>query len=175
MKIGGKEVMGASEEYLVLPRPTGEDIVIHAVAVMDMDEFNKMCPVPTPKRMLVAGGWKENVDDPGYLEMVLKHGQLNYAYMMLKSLEPSNIEWDTVDMAKPSTWLNWNKDLRNAGLTETEVNRIINCVSTANSLNEAVLEEARASFLRGLAKASAKSSGLDTEPQTTQSGEPAKD
>jgi hypothetical protein len=173
MKIGGKEVKGASEEYLVLPRPTGEDIVFHAVAVDDLDEFALKCPAPTPKRALVAGGWKENFDDPSYLESVMKHSELQYAYMVLKSLEPSNIEWDTVEMEKPSTWLNWEKDLKDAGLTQTEVNRVINCVSTANSLNEAVLEEARESFLRGLAKASEKSSGPVTEPQSTPSGTPA--
>ena len=173
MKIGGVEVRGPSEEVLVLPRPMGEDIVFRAKACMDIDEFDKIVPEPKPTARLEKGGWKENFDDPAYQEAVKKHGQLRFAYMILKTLEPSEIEWSTVKMDQPSTWLSWETELIDAGLSRTEVNRVINCVSAANSLDDAKLEAARESFLRGLAAASDTSTGPSTAPQTTASGEPA--
>lgn len=173
MKVGGVEISGPAEEVLVLPRPTQEDIVFRAVACMDLDDFEKICPQPKPKARLEKGGWKEHVDDPDYQEALRKQAQIRFAYMVLKSLEPSNIEWETVKMDQPSTWLGWDKELKEAGLSQTEVNRVINCVSAANSLDEAKLEAARESFLLGLAAASDTSTGQSTDQQTTSSGEAA--
>lgn len=175
MKINGIEVQGPAEEVLVLPRPTANDLVFRAVAVTDMSGFERLCPDPKPKSRLVAGGWKEWVDDPAYLESIQKHGQLRFAWILLRSLAPSNIEWDTVDGNQPSTWLNWEADLKAAGLSQTEVNHVINCVASANSLNEQKLEAARQNFLRGLAKASEKLSCQSSGQPSTPSGEPASD
>ena len=176
MKINGVEVKGPAEEVLVLPRPTAEDLVFRATAVNDMTEFEQKCPLPKPKAMLVAGGqWKEALDDPAYLEAVKEHGNLRFAWIMLKSLEPSNVEWDTVDLARPTTWPNWESDLKNAGLSVNEVNHVANCVASANALNEQKLEAARANFLAGLAKASENSSSQSSAPQRMPSGEPAND
>jgi hypothetical protein len=174
MKINGVEVKGPAEEILVLPRPTAEDLVFRAIAVTDMSEFETKCPLPKPKAMLVAGGeWKKALDDPSYIQAVTEHGQLRFAWIVLKSLEPSNIEWDTVKKDSPSTWTNWEKDLRNAGLSETEINHVANCVASANALNQQKLDAARENFLRGLAKASENLSSQNSEPATTPSGEPA--
>jgi hypothetical protein len=172
MKINGVEVKGPSEEVLVLPRATGEDIPFIARAILDYDEFEKRVPEPKPKAVLVKGGWKENVDDPAFKEAVEKRDDLRIAWLVLKSLEPSNIEWDTIDMDKPSTWLNWQDELRDAGLNTTEIGRVITCVTTANALNEEKLEAARESFLAGLAKASKEKPGHRTGPDSTQSGTP---
>ncbi|MCI0559256.1 MAG: hypothetical protein MN733_12235 [Nitrososphaera sp.] len=175
MKINGTEVKGPAEEVLVLPRPTAIDLVFRAVAVSNMLEFESRCPDPKPKARLVAGGWKDWVDDPTYLEAIQKHGQLRFAWILLKSLEPSNIEWDTVDPKQPSTWLNWETDLKSAGLSQTEVNHVINCVASANSLNEQKLEAARQNFLHGVRMASEKSSYQNSEQPSTLSGEAASD
>lgn len=175
MKINGVEVKGPSEEVLILPRPTAEDLAFRAVAVTDMSYFESRCPEPKPKAVLVAGGWKQSVDDPAFLQAIKDHGVLRFAWILLESLKPSNIEWDTVEMDKPSTWSNWDIDLKEAGLSQTEVNRVVNCVATANSLNEQKLEAARENFLRGLARASENKSSQSTEPPSTPSGEAASD
>lgn len=52
---------------------------------------------------------------------MLAHGRRRVAYMVVKSLEPSEIEWDTLDPDNPKTWTNYAEDLRNAGLSEEEV------------------------------------------------------
>lgn len=176
MKIGGVEVKGPTEEVLVLPRATSEDLVFRAKAVVDMTEFENRCPLPKPKAKLVAGGeWKKALDDPAYIQAVKDHSEIRFAWILLKSLDPSDIEWDTVNFESPSTWTNWEEDLRNAGLSQTEINRVVNCVATANSLNEQKLEAARANFLAGLAKASEKSFSQNSEQEPTPSGEPAND
>lgn len=171
MKINGVEVRGPAEEVLVLPRPTAEDIVFRAVAVDDMSEFDLRCPMPKPKARLVAGGWQKAVDDPAYIEAISKHDELRFAFVLLKSLEPSNIEWDSVKFDQPSTWLKWDTDLRSAGLSHTEINRVINCVASANSLDEQKLEAARQNFLHGVRMESEKSSCQNSEQPSTPSGE----
>ena len=173
MKIGGVEVT-TSEEVLVLPRAMGDDIVIVAVAA-DMENFEDMYPKPQLPKRIVRGGVEDDVDSPAYVAALESWGNRRFEYLVLKSLEPSKIEWETIDMDKPNTWKNWSKELQEAGFASTECNRIVNCVLTANSLNEAKLRIARERFLRGQGKEAAKSSGQSTEPKSTPSGPPAKD
>ena len=167
MKIAGQEVQGISEEILVLPRLDG-DLVFRAQAVQDYDAFEALCPEPKAKRMLVAGGWKEDTKSPGYKKEMEEFAERRFAYIALKSLEPSEIEWDTVNMDDPSTWANYMEDLKKAGLSATEVNRIVLCVMSANCLDEGKLEKARDAFLRGLEEEKTeKSSGPQDEQPST--------
>jgi len=175
MKIGGVEVNGPTEEILVLPRATADDIIIRCKAVLDMSPFTAMCPEPKAKPILMAGGFKPDDKSPGYLDQCTLHSQKRFAYIALKSLEPSDIEWDTVVMEDPQTWTNWEKELQESGLSSVEVNRIIVCIMQANSLDEEKLAKARESFLLGLEAQPEKSSGPDTERKNTPSGEPAKE
>lgn len=174
MKINGVEVNGPAEEVLVLPRANG-DIVFRAKAVLDMKGFEALVPEPKAPQRLEAGGFKTVHDDVGYVAQVKKREEQRFAYMCIKSLEPSNIEWEKVDLDKPSTWLDWETELREAGFSAVEINRIAVCVMGANALDEDKLKRARDVFLRGQGTPQAKSSGQDTEPQNTPSGEPAKD
>ena len=171
MKIGGVKVEGPAEEVLVLPR-LGDDIIIRCIAVLDMAPFHGMCPPPMMKKMIVAGGVRDNDKDPGYLEQCEQHAQLRFAYIALKSLEPSDIEWSTVKMGEPATWSKWENELREAGISSIEINRIVACIMQANCLDEGKLALARDSFLRGMEESKEKSSGSPIEPQSTQSGTP---
>jgi hypothetical protein len=175
MKIGGVELMGPCEEVLVLPRLNTDDVVIKARAVMDMDAFDVICPVPTPPGVRKKGGFAPNLKDKTYLQQVAQRDEIRFAYMVIKSLEPSEIEWETVDMDRPDTWLKWSDELKEAGISATEVNRVIACVMQANSLDEAKLKEARELFLRGPVLEPSDTCGPDTEPASTPSGEPVKE
>jgi hypothetical protein len=175
MKIGGVELKGPCEEVLVLPRLNTDDIVITAKAVMDMDTFDVLCPLPKPPGMRTKDGFKPNENDKTYQQQLAQRDSLRFAYMTLKSLEPSEIEWERVDMDKPATWEGWTEELKEAGVSATEVNRIIACVMQANSLDEAKLKEAREVFLRGRDQEQSGTCGPDTEPASTPSGEPAKE
>ena len=172
MKISGVEIKGPHEELIILPRGE-QQIPIRARAVLDMETFEKLCPEPKPPGKRTKAGWVPNTDDPGYRTILNNYQSQRLAYMMIKSLEPSNIEWDTVVMDNPGTWTNYLEDLKNAGLSAIEINRVIACVMQANSLDERKLEEARKVFLLGQAQELDESSGQSSEQLNTPSGEPA--
>jgi hypothetical protein len=172
MKIGGVPVNGPHEEILVLPR--GEDqIIIRAKAVLELDAFDVLCPEPKAPGRLTKDGFIPNREDETYQQTLARHNEKRIAYLVLRSLEPSNIEWDTVDINNPKTWTNYVPDFRKAGFSTIEINRIVATVMAANALDEAKLEQARRVFLRGQAQARNESSGQSTEPENTPSGEPA--
>lgn len=148
MKIGGVEVTKC-EELLVLPRPDGNDIPIRAVAVSINDEFDKMVPMPVPPKLQKKGETIADFSDKNFKEAMARRSDQRFAYMIIKSIAPSNIEWQTVDLDKPNTWVKWQEELLAAGLSEVECNRIVNAVMVANSLDEGKIEEARRAFLRG--------------------------
>ena len=175
MKIAGIDpAMLPAEEILVLPR--GEkNIVFRARGLPDMDEFDKLCPEPKPPVRLTKVGKEPDEEDANWRSAMLAHGRRRVAYMVVKSLEPSEIEWDTVDPDNPKTWTNYAADLRRAGFSQVEINRIVGLVWEANCLDEAKLERARQVFARGQQPVSDASSGQNTEPQSTPSGEPASD
>lgn len=172
MKIGGIDPKTLpAETVLVLPR--GEEVIVFkARGLQDMDEFNKLCPEPTPPRKMTKDGLVADVTNSNYKTDMDHYGKRRLAYMVVKSLEPSEIEWDTVDVHVPGTWTNWEQDLKNAGLTTVEANRVIGLVLEANSLDESKLKQARDVFLRGPLVESEKSFGPTTEPANTPSGEP---
>jgi hypothetical protein len=72
-----------------------------------------------------------------------------FDFLMLRSLEPSNIEWSEVDMEKPNTWAKWKDELIESGISDNEIQRIVGAVMIANSLDEDKIKEARDSFLHG--------------------------
>lgn len=166
MKVGGVTVTGPTEEYLVLPRDPAP-IVFRALAIKNMDEFFTLCPEPKTPTKLVKNVWVPDPDAPGYKQMLDSHNNYRLAYMVIKTLEPSQIEWDNVSPDNPSTWSNWEKELKDGGLTQIEIQRVVQLVLDANALNEDKLEKARANFQLGQAQAQNESSGHPTEPVTT--------
>ena len=174
MKIGGRNVSGPNEEVLVLPRLEG-DIVIKARAVADMSTFEKLVPEPKAPGILTKDGWIPQPEDETYKASITRYNEQRFAYMAIYSLAPSNIEWEEVSLENPKTWTKWSDELKAAGLSSVEVNRIVVCIMQANSLDEGKLKAARELFLRGLEAERKSSSGLQTAPQNSQSGEPASD
>lgn len=173
MKIGGVDPKTLSTEVvLVLPR--GDDsIVFRAVGLKDMAEFDALCPLPKPTGKRTKNGWEPNLEDPTYQQMMQVWGNKRLGYIVTRSLAPSEIEWDTVKLEDPRTWPNWDKDLKDAGLNQTECNRVLALVMEANCLDETKLQKARELFLAGQAPMPPEFSGQPTEPPSTPSGEPA--
>jgi hypothetical protein len=171
MKIGGVTVTAPAEAILVLPREGGP-LVFKARALPSMDEFEAMCPVPQPPGNLTKDGFVPNPNDPSYKQILETHAKQRLGYLVVHTLAPSNIEWDTVQPGNPRTWANWDNDLKNAGLITNERNRVLDLAIEANVLTEAKIKEARESFLRGQALAQLASPGQPSEPDTTPSGQP---
>ena len=110
--------------------------------------------------------------DPSYQVILANWASQRLGYMVVKSLEPSQIEWDTVSADNPQTYRNWSKDLLAGGLSDIECHRVLNLVLEANCLDETKLKQAREVFLAGQ-EPKPTSSGLPTEPASTPSGAPA--
>jgi hypothetical protein len=150
MKIDGRQVK-PNVEILVLPRLEG-DVVIRAKAVTINEDFEKLVPEVVPPGVRTKEGFKKDYKDETYLQMVAKREEKRFAYMVLRSLEPSKIEWDTVDLDKPETWTGWKKEMEDeemGGFAEVETNRIVMTCMAANSLDEAKIKAARDHFLLG--------------------------
>ncbi|MEN6367691.1 MAG: hypothetical protein ABFC88_12845 [Thermoguttaceae bacterium] len=174
MKIAGIDPKTlCNEVILVLPRGEEQKLVFKAKGLKDMDEFNVKCPLPKPPGKQTRDGWVANENDPTYQQVMDQWGKKRLGYIVINSLVPSEIEWDTVKFDDPRTWASWDKDLMNGGLTQVETNRVLGLVLEANALDEAKLAKAREVFLRGQAPLPAESSGPVTEPASSQSGVPA--
>ena len=173
MKIAGIDPKSLSSEVLlVLPRGEGQ-IVFRAKGLPDMSEFEALCPYPKPPGKLTKEGWIPNLTDPTYQQVLGEWAKKRLGYMVLGSLEPSQIEWDTANKADPRTWTKWEDDLKSGGLTQVECNRVLALVLEANALDEAKLQKAREVFLAGQAPMPPEFSGPATEPASTPSGTPA--
>ena len=154
MKIGGVDPRTLPvEEVLVIPRGD-QTVVFHAVGIKEMDEFKKLCPEPEPPGKLTKYGWVPDEEDEGYMSVLAEHLTRRLAYIVVHSL--TQIEWDTVVMDNPSTWANWETDLKNGGMSQMECNRVLTLVLEANCLDEKKLQKAREVFLQGPPKEKAK-------------------
>jgi len=175
MKIGGIDPKTlCNEVVLVLPR--GEDkIVFRARGLKDTDEFEALCPQPKPPGKLTKDGWVANAEDPTYQQILAAWSKKRLGYIVTRSLQPSEIEWDMVKLDDQRTWANWEKDLLDGGLTQIECNRVLALVMEANALDEAKLQKAREVFLAGQGPMPPEFSGQLTALANTPSGKPAQD
>lgn len=147
LKIGKSILNGPKTKLLVLPREEG-DLVFKFVAVTDDTEFDVLCPEPTPPRITKVGeGTVEDTANPKYLEQLAEHNSKRMAWYLLQSIKPSEIEWQTVVMTDHNTWLNWRKELTDAGLSKREQDAVFVAFMDTNTVNEAMVEEARKRFL----------------------------
>lgn len=148
MRIGGIEINEPNQAILVLPRGDNS-VVFKARAILDYDEFHAVCAKPVPPVITVKGGKKADTKNKDYLEALAVYNARLEAWTIIKSLEPSQIEWEKVKLDTPGTWTGWVDELRAAGFTFVEINRIIGVVLEANSLDEEKLKWARESFVLG--------------------------
>jgi hypothetical protein len=148
MRLHGVKIEGANVEEIVIPR--GDDqIVLRAQAVLDNEEFDDLCPRPKPQVLLMKGGKRvEKTDAPAYQQAINTWGEQRVAWLVIKSLEATEgLEWETVKIDDPSTWLNYRSELKASGFSDNEQARILAGVMAANGLNEAKVAEARERFL----------------------------
>lgn len=173
IRIRGKEIAGPMVETIVIPRQDGEDIVFKAQAVLDMGEFDKICPAPKPPIMIKRGvGKVEDTEDKGYKKALEQHGKLRIAYMVIQSLKATEeLEWDKVKENDPGSWLLYEEDLKDSGFSQIERQRIVNGVFTANALSEEKIQEARKRFFDGEQEASQEKTSQTEEQKNTPSGE----
>lgn len=148
IKLNGK-VPGVYEDVVVIPRPTG-NFALCFRAIDDYAEFDQLCHMPKPPAINYPDGTKgENIKDVNYLIAKSQREKKRIDWMFLKSISITpGLEWGRVKLDDPSTWHMAQDELAESGLSVTEVNRVWRTFLEVNSLSEAKLEEARASFLQ---------------------------
>lgn len=150
MKIRGKEFKTRNREVIPFTR-NGEVFAFIAEAVTSYEEFDKLVEFPIAPEIMKPGGVKtRDVDSKQYREAMEKYATLKSHWLMLTSLRATeDLEWETVDYNKPDTWEKFPDELRNAGFTEFEMQRIMEGVWNANGLTTKAIEQARDDFLAG--------------------------
>ncbi len=148
MKVGGIQIAGPKKTTVVLPRSEG-DIPFHFVGVTDGEEFDKMFPEPEPpvEFNVKLQAKIKLYNDPKFLMKQAEWVKAKTAWFFLKSIESSNIEWETVDWSKPETFANWQSDFKKAGFNQAEVNRIYAGFEETNMVTEELMKQARERFL----------------------------
>lgn len=154
MKVNNRVIDKPNEVLLVLPRNDG-DLVFKFQAVTDLDDFEKMCPEPSPPKITKIGrdGPEHitNIHDPAYKASMDEWAGRQTHYQFLKSIAATDgLVWDTVKMDDPGTWQNWRTELKTAGFSIGEMNNIWAYFMKANSLSGAMIEEATKRFLTSL-------------------------
>jgi hypothetical protein len=149
MKIGGRAIdCGPKTIEIFIPRGEFGDIQFKFIGVIDDDEFDKLYPIPEPPRSMKVGvGTVMNVEDPTYKAQLANRGAARQDWFFLKSIAPSNIEWDTVKLEDFSTWGNWREDLKKAGFSVSEISTLYNAFAEANVITDSMIKEARQRFL----------------------------
>ncbi|WP_428304994.1 hypothetical protein [Lacipirellula sp.] len=147
MKIGGKEPKSKSEfEHIVFRRTPIEDSIVFKIqSVKNFEEFHALAPPPQPGKMRTPQGVVDDLEAPGYVEARNRQDLLRGQYVLIKSLEPSEIEWDKVKLEDPSSWQHAHAEL-SAILDDKEHAALIQRIHRANSLTEEMLEAAANDF-----------------------------
>jgi hypothetical protein len=153
MKLRGRKSAGERfKDVIVFPRGNDAPIAFWVLALdEEWDFFNDSCPRPKPQKLTTAEGVKEDEDDLGYKQQLESYFELYSDFMVVHSITilDNEIEWEKVDVQKPSTWKNWRAEMREFGLTRMEMNKLLLKCRDVNSLNEDLMEQARADFIRG--------------------------
>lgn len=176
MKLAGKKLETPNVETIVLPRGSGEPIVLYAQAVMDNEPFTNLCPEPKPPTIIKRGGTKSlNVEDPNYKTAMVVYGRKRFAWLIITSLRlgTPTLEWETVKYDDQNSWLSYERELTESGFSEIEIGRIHRGVMIANALDDEKLEEARNAFLASQQVQDDPSFSPRDELNSTPSGEPA--
>ena len=148
MKIKGKKIEGVNVEIIPIPRGDCDDIIFQARAIQDMEPFEKMCPTPAPPKRKIDGVDVPQLKDKDYVKAMEKRAEQRMAWMVITSLEATEgLEWETVKADDPSTWLQLEPELKKAGFSAVERQRIVAGVVNANALSEEKIEAARERFL----------------------------
>ena len=174
MRINGKTI--PEMPPVVIPIVRGDEVTFMKAQAVDMNDFDKRFPVPTPPMVQRPG--QEPISDPTspqFLKKVTEYSRQRIDYMLVKSFEATEgLTWETIDDNDPSTFSNFEKELQDAGLLFAEIIRIRNAVLEANALDDEKVEAARKSFLAGGLEGG-DSSSQKGAPSVTASGGPAKD
>lgn len=151
MKLKGVDLK-RREDVVVFPRDTGA-IALKIQAVCNYDEFDAVVERPQPGVTVnvKTGARVANTDHPEYQKKLEAYANMRTAWVILKALEINeDLIWETVDLAVPDTWPNWEAEFEAAGFSEGEKAHLLTSVLDVNGFNSDTLAKARNDFLSSL-------------------------
>lgn len=141
MKYKGNSV-GAPPKVIHTVHREPENIVFVCEAVLDYSEFEKLVPSPQPPLVRPTGKAPYyDTKDKKYLKALDERSSLRTKWMLLKTIQNSEVEFETIRMDDPTTWDNFENELSTC-LTPYEVSQLLGKIYQANIPNERVREEA---------------------------------
>jgi len=158
MKIKGEKIHQVFKKTIVIPDPeTGEPVMVFVAQACNFSEdLEKIIKEPQPPYFRKAGQTQavKEVDNPQYLEEMKEYEEVRFAYMILRTLEATpDLEWETIDMADPTTYKNYRIELQEAGLTDSMINLLILKILGVHNISPERIDEATQRFLSGQAQA----------------------
>jgi hypothetical protein len=148
MNIKGKKVL--SFPPVIIPIIRGEEDLFFQAQVSDMTEFATVCKRPEPPMIQHKGQTQAvaDIEDPKYKIAIEQFVKNRIDYMIIKSLSATpDLQWDKVKLTNPETYHLYVEELKEFGLTVSEIDRLINGVFEANGLDESKIEESKKRFL----------------------------
>jgi len=176
MKVNGVSTDKSEAIFGPLPFKRGKKfLAFYAQPVWDLDEFNALCPPPENEfYRFTKNGKEKDPEAPGYLDLIGRYSRKRWGYVVLKSLEPSKIEWDNVSLKDPNTWDKVEEELRKE-LGLYEFAKVMTLVDEANAIDEEKLEENAQSFFQLMLEEVTSESSQQEEAENTPSSEPVSD
>lgn len=149
MRIGNHARATKENVTVVIPRKDF-NLVFTFQPVLDFDEFDKIYPEIEPTVKVVPGGEKTtDYNSPDYKEKVKKREEARSAWAFLTSISATEgLEWSTVKMEDPSTWINFEKELRTFGIGPGESQSLMKAVIDASGITNEHVKEATEAFLK---------------------------
>jgi|TARA_R110000824_G_scaffold46141_4_gene132947 hypothetical protein len=150
MKIAGNKLEYKAITDVVVFQKGGEEIVFTVKAVIDEDIVDKLVPEPVPPSIRRKGDKeaKPDLDDQGYLEQLRKVSEYRICYRILESLSATEgLEWETVNREDPTTWMNWEKEMMEAGFSQLELDYLVTAIIKICGMSVVSMDAARADFL----------------------------
>lgn len=175
MKINGVPI-GLPEPITVRIVRGKKVIELVCKAILDYEPFNALVPEPKPPRVRPVNGTPYlDVNDKEYLAACERRMKLKEAWIYIQSLSATEgLVWDTVMPEVPDTWLNFQKEF-NAIFTEQEQHRISLGVFEAQAPSERTMDKAYDAFFQLLQGQESTEITENPGPDSTESGEVAKD
>lgn len=176
MKVNGVTVDKSTALFGPLTFKRGDAfLAFYAQPVWDLEEFHALCPYPeNTYTRFTKNGKEPDPDAPAWRELVSRYQRKRWGYVVLKSLEPSKIEWEGVSIEDPSTWDKVEAELSsNLGLYEFA--KVMQLVDEANAIDDAKLEENAQSFFLMLQKADTEKNSQAAEAESSDSSERVSD
>jgi len=155
MKLNGVTVKIDRETIIPI---VGKDISLYLIArpVQSYEEFDKLCPRPTPRVGGEPGKERPLTEAKDYQEALADVGKKFSEWVNITTLVEiasadavrQPIEWSTVDLEDLSTYANWRTELKEEnGFSDSDIRRIEMEVLRCNQMDEQMIEAAKDHFL----------------------------